>query len=580
MARLPDSFLHDLLERTDLVALIGERVPLKRAGRDFQACCPFHEEGTASFTVSPAKGFYHCFGCKAHGTAITWLIEYEKLEFREAVETLARRAGMSMPSDNDATPAAAGRERGDTAALLAACNAAAIYFREQLQSDLSAQEYLLARGISPAAVRRFGIGFAPDSYDGLRKALASHSREVLLRAGLLSRADNGHTYDKFRGRIMFPILDKRGRTIAFGGRTITPGAQPKYLNSPETPLFQKGRELFGLSHACDGQRPSRLIVVEGYIDVTALDQAGIPNVVATLGTSVTEAHVAALFAQTDDVVFCFDGDPAGRRAAWRAVETVLPVLRDGWQASFAFLPAGEDPDSLVQAEGADAFSARLADATPLSEYLFDHLQSEIRGKGIEAKARLAQRALPLLERLPQGVFRRLMLARLSELAGTSVPDPSPATPDEVARRTPVREAIALLLRSPKLAAQLRTSQAFGLIPLPGAKLLAEIIDYGRAHPLSNTEDVLAHFSERDEAAHLRILSAAPFVGEDDALLGDLQHALGRLDRAARERRIKLLQEQRELDRAERSELANLLRFDRDARRRGSRPSPVAGATRH
>lgn len=586
MSRLPDAFVADLLAKTDLVALIGAKVVLKKAGKEFTARCPFHEESSPSFTVSPVKGFYHCFGCGAHGTALKWLMETENMEFREAADFLARRVGLTLPADQ---PGERGqRQGGETAQLLAACSRAAEFFREQLTGELDAQEYLLHRGITAETVARYGIGYAPSDWHGLRNALKSFPRTVLVRAGLLSQADNGHTYDKFRSRIMFPIHDRRGRVIAFGGRAIATGASPKYLNSPETPLFQKGRELYGLFHVAQ-EYPTgvpELIVVEGYTDVAALAQSGITNAVGTLGTAVTAEHVAAIFNATEDVLFCFDGDNAGRRAAWRALEAVLPSMIDGRQASFLFLPEGHDPDSLVQAEGADAFRARLTGATPLSEFLFAELAKSVDMARIEGRAKLARNALPLIEQIPAGVYRDLMRARLSELTGAPAPAaasaPAPNLSPGLAQRTPIRQAIALLLRAPHLASQLPVSPAFRLVSRPGAALLAEMLDFASLNPDATTGALLSHFADRPEADSLRKLAEAELPSDPTDQLADLRGALGKLDRYARQRRIELLHLQDEISPEETIELRDLLQFDRDARRRRpsrARPAP-ASSTRH
>ncbi|HET7844854.1 MAG TPA: DNA primase, partial [Xanthomonadales bacterium] len=368
MARIPDAFLDELLARSDIVEIVEARVPLKRAGRDYQARCPFHDERSPSFTVSPAKQFYHCFGCGAHGTAIKFLMEYDRLEFLDAVEELAQRAGMQVP--RDAKPAVA----SDSADLYTVLEASARFYRQALKGNQGAREYLDKRGVDPANQERFQIGFAPDAWDGVKNAVAgSDERKLKLldKAGMIAGGERGKSYDRFRNRVMFPISDRRGRVIAFGGRIIDPNDTPKYLNSPETPLFHKGRELFGLwqvrqAHA----KIPRLIVVEGYMDVVALFQYGVTQAVATLGTATTKDHAETLFRNCADVYFCFDGDKAGRAAAWRAVESVLPRMREGRQAFFLFLPEGEDPDTLVRAEGLDGFELRLKNATTLSEFFF------------------------------------------------------------------------------------------------------------------------------------------------------------------------------------------------------------------
>jgi len=402
MARIPDAFIDDLLARTDIVEVVGARVPLKRQGKEYAARCPFHDERSASFTVSPSKQFYHCFGCGAHGTAISFLMNYDRLEFLDAVDELAKRVGMEIPRDTQQRNA-----NPETRDLYGAMEAASTFFRSQLAGSDKARAYVERRGIATEIVERYAIGYAPDGFSALRDALGTDPRrmQLLERGGLFSKNDKGHVYDKFRDRLMFPIHDRRGRTIAFGGRVIDPEDSPKYLNSPETALFHKGRELYGLWQARQANaKLERLIVVEGYMDVVALAQYGVSQAVATLGTATTPDHAELLFRNAPDAYFCFDGDRAGRSAAWKALESVLPRMKDGRQAFFLFLPDGEDPDSLVRKEGVDGFDARLRDATPLSEFFYASLSGDVNLTSLDGKARLAERCKPLLAQIPDGAF--------------------------------------------------------------------------------------------------------------------------------------------------------------------------------
>ncbi|MGL6289323.1 MAG: DNA primase, partial [Silanimonas sp.] len=409
--RIPDSFIDGLLARVDIVELIGSRVPLKRKGKEYTACCPFHDERTPSFYVSPTKAFYHCFGCGAHGTAIKFLMEYDRLEFVDAVEELAKRLGLEVPREGGGREAP--REGQD---LYAALDAAQKYFQRELANSDVAKRYLEKRGLDASTIETFGIGWAPDGWNGLIDALGrgdARRIELLDKAGLLSKNDSGRTYDKFRARVMFPIHDRRGRVIAFGGRVIQKDDGPKYLNSPETALFHKGRELYGLWHARQAHsKVPRLVVVEGYMDVVSLWQFGITTAVATLGTATTPEHAELLFRNAADVYFCFDGDAAGRRAAWKALESVLPRMTDGRQAFFLFLPEGEDPDTVVRAQGAAALDAALAAAQPLSEFFFAQLASDVDVGSADGKARLAERAKAYIQRIPDGEFRDRMEALL------------------------------------------------------------------------------------------------------------------------------------------------------------------------
>ena len=392
--------------------------------------------------MSPAKQFYHCFGCGAHGSAIGFLMNYDRLEFPDAVEELANRAGLKVPYEG-------GREapREDATDLYNLLDAAAKFYRRQLGENETAREYFAKRGLDEANLARFNLGYAPDQWDALKNALGTNAQRIALleKTGMLTSGERGTKYDRFRDRVMFPILDRRGRTIAFGGRVLAEKAivlsrinaqdvpqksksdGPKYLNSPETPLFHKGRELFGLWQVREAnQKIARLIVVEGYMDVISLHQFGVTQAVATLGTATTRDHAEILFRQCADVYFCFDGDRAGRQAAWRAVESVLPRMRDGRQALFLFLPDGEDPDSLIRKEGLDGFEQRLKNATPLSQFFFAELGKDVNLTSLDGKARLAERARPLLVQIPDGAFRDLMLAELDKSTGVHVRIAAPA----------------------------------------------------------------------------------------------------------------------------------------------------------
>jgi DNA primase len=426
VGRIPDAFIDDVLARTDIVELIGARVPLKRQGREYSARCPFHDERSPSFTVSPNKQFYHCFGCGAHGTALKFVMEYDRLEFLDALEELAKRVGLEIPRETRQH-----NEAGESRELYAALEAAASWFQRQLAATPKAQAYLDRRGVDAENRARFSIGYAPEGWEGLKAALGGDERKLRLldAAGLVSRNDAGRVYDKFRDRVMFPIHDRRGRVIAFGGRVLEKEEGPKYLNSPETALFHKGRELYGLWQVRQAHsKIPRLVVVEGYMDVVALFQYGVSTAVATLGTATTPDHAELLFRNAGDVYFCFDGDRAGRGAAWKALESVLPRMRDGRQAFFLFLPEGEDPDSLVRSQGAAGFDAQLQSAVPLSEFLFTEMSKEINLATLDGRARLAERTRPLLEKIPDGAFRDLMFARLSELTGVGAARPEPAPP--------------------------------------------------------------------------------------------------------------------------------------------------------
>ena len=569
MARIPDAFIDDLLARSDIVEVVGARVPLKKQGREYAARCPFHDERSASFTVSPTKQFYHCFGCGAHGTALSFLIQYDRLEFLDAVEELAKRVGMEVPRDTTQRNA-----NPETRDLYGAMEAASTFFRSQLARSDKARAYVGKRGIAADIIERYAIGYAPDGFSALRDALGTDPQrmQLLERGGLFSKNDKGHVYDKFRDRLMFPIHDRRGRVIAFGGRVIDPEDSPKYLNSPETALFHKGRELYGLWQARQANaRLDRLIVVEGYMDVVALAQYGVSQAVATLGTATTPDHAELLFRNAPDVYFCFDGDRAGRSAAWKALESVLPRMKDGRQALFLFLPDGEDPDSLVRKEGVAGFDARLRAATPLSEFFYAHMSNDVNLASLDGKARLAERCKPLLAQIPDGAFGDLMRQRLTQLTGVGMRASSPQThvPVQRPQRTGggsqkpslIRTAITHLLQRPGLALELRPPHAFAALRQPGIELLSELVLLIGERPDITTGALLEQFDGREELPTLQKLAVLDLPGEDANLRAEFLHAIGQLDKQVLQQRIEELQQrQREgnLDAGETRELLELL----------------------
>lgn len=551
--RIPPEFIDELLARTDIVETIHRRVPLRKAGKDYQACCPFHDEKTPSFTVSPDKQFYHCFGCGAHGTAIGFLMEYDHQDFHEAVEELARQAGMVMPSDQGSSP----RRGPDSRPLYALLDQAAqLYQRELRQHPQAARavDYLKSRGLSGRIAAAFGLGYAPPGWDYLlgRLGRADAEREQLLRAGLIIDQD-GRVYDRFRDRIIFPIRDRRGRVIGLGGRLLGDG-KPKYLNSPETPVFHKGRELYGLYEALKAHhQPERLLVVEGYLDVIALAQYGIDYAVATLGTATTPEHLRLLLPQTPELVFCFDGDRAGREAAWKALETCLPLASGQQEIRFLFLPEGEDPDTLVRKEGATAFEQRLRQAKPLSDFLFEHLAEGIDLNSLDGRARLGNLLGPHLNRLPPGLLRDLLRDRLARLVGVALPDLAslPARPSPSHRRgpgrpfpqrpatTPLRLAIALVLQHPWLVPAIAPLPAdWRLLDNPGARLLAQLLGALAEAPHLSSGALLERWREQESfqtLCHLadpRLLAHIPEEGLEAELTGAIQ----RLNQEAQLRR--------------------------------------------
>ncbi|MBK1720143.1 DNA primase [Thiocystis violacea] len=542
--RIPPEFIDDLLARTDIVDLIGTRIQLRKAGKDFQARCPFHDEKTPSFTVSPDKQFYHCFGCGAHGTAIGFLMEYDHLAFREAVDELARHAGLEVPSDGEVV-----RTGPDHGPLFELMRQAADFYRQQLREPAQAAravEYLKERGFTGEMAARFEIGFAPARGDPLLNRFGTSAATIgrLLDCGLIAEQD-GRRYDRFRDRVMFPIRDRRGRIIGFGGRILGDG-KPKYLNSPETPIFHKGRELYGLFEAGQANRKlASLVVVEGYLDVIALAQFGITNAVATLGTATTLEHLHQLLRSVPDLVFCFDGDRAGRDAAWKALETALPLATGHQSMRFLFLPDGEDPDTLVRKEGAEGFSARLAKARSLSDFLFEHLSDQVDMTSLDGRARIAHLAKPLIERLPQGLYRDLVLKRVADLTGLASQPPARqvrakrrgGAPGRPMRLSLVAQSIALLLDHPRLVSELESVEDdWRRLPNPGIDILARLLDSLRESPDMTKAMLLERWREHPHFSYLRRLSVDPFLRDVSAegAPAELAGALSRLSAEARE----------------------------------------------
>ena len=566
MARIPDAFIDDLLNRTDVVEIVNARVPLKKKGNEYTACCPFHDERSPSFFVSPAKQFYHCFGCGVHGSAINFLMQFDRLEFLDAIDELAKRAGMEVPretSQRNANP--------ETQPLFGALDAAAAFFKRQLASSSRAQAYLDQRGVDAATREHFVIGYAPQGYDGLRNELGTDQRrmQLLERAGLFSRNDKGHVYDKFRDRVMFPIHDRRGRVIAFGGRVLDKDDTPKYLNSPETALFHKGRELYGLWQARNANpKLERLLVVEGYMDVVSLAQHGIRYAVATLGTATTPEHAELLFRNAPEVVFCFDGDNAGRRAAWKALESVLPRMKDGRQAFFLFLPDGEDPDTLIRQEGHAKFEERLRNATPLSEVYFAERMQGVSLTSVTGKATLVDRCRADIAKIPDGGFRDAMVARIRELTNVDVTDAnaiarasSSSNANVHAKRSLVRHAITLLLQHPALADRARVPYEFESLQLAGVPLLVELLDVLKSRPASNAATILESFADHPDAGALQKLATFSEPGGPNEWTVDFDGVLAQLSKQTTQQRIDQLQSRiRDLNEDEKTELRELLRL--------------------
>ncbi|MDJ0750828.1 MAG: DNA primase [Woeseiaceae bacterium] len=575
---IPQDFIDDLIARADIVEVIGSRVQLKKAGREFKACCPFHDEKTPSFTVVPGKGFYHCFGCGAHGTALGFLMEHDHMSFVEAVESLAAMMGVDVPRSESDKPA---RRYDELFSLL---DSVSRHWQARLKDDPQAVEYVKQRGIDGSTAKRFGIGYAPDGWSNVLDKFGKSPEAVerLLATGLIIRKDNGQHYDRFRDRVIFPIRDARGRTIGFGGRTMGEG-EPKYLNSPETVLFHKGRELYGLYEARQALRHiEQLVVVEGYMDAVALARHGIDFAVATLGTATTSEHLNRLFRLTDNVCFAFDGDRAGRKAAWRALENALPLIREGRQIRFVFLPEGHDPDSFVNEFGTDAFLEALDRGLALSEFLIEELAGQVDMATVDGRARLAELARPLVNKIPTGVYKELLLESLAEAVGLTaaklekmlggdksgerrVRFPSGRrAASRHGRRTGqpsvVRHAITVLLNHPQAGMKLDVEQIAG-VQRPGVDLLHALIETVQEEPNINTAGILERWRHRENGPHLMKLAASEMpVEEDFDAAAELADCLQQLALAGRRERVEFLIEKQRvsgLSDDEKSELRQL-----------------------
>ena len=556
---IPRQFIDDLLARVDIVDVIDKRVPLKKAGANYKACCPFHGEKTPSFTVSSSKQFYHCFGCGMNGTAISFIMEYDRLAFPEAVEELARSLGVAVPREESEHDSA---KRKQAANLYDLMKSASEHYQLELRREPKAVAYLKGRGLTGEIAKQYAIGFVPESWDFILQRLGRNtdSQVKLDSAGLLIKRDNGGYYDRFRDRIMFTIRDQRGKTIAFGGRVMGQG-EPKYLNSPETPIFHKGRELYGLYEAKQyTKKLTSIVVVEGYMDVVMLAQHGISNAVATLGTACTGDHIQRLFRAVNQVVFCFDGDRAGRDAAWRALNNCLPELQDGKQISFLFLPDGEDPDSMVQKEGQAAFEQRLRSATPLSIYLIQHIKDQVDVSSIDGLSRFVELAKPLLAQIKAETFSLLLKAELAKVAGTSAeqlfgqalpqarpaevprnrassPPPRSPAPQRQLEVTVNRRIIGALLARPNLATTISDEELDLVETLDDQSIafIVELIDLLQAKPHLNTAALLDRYRDTPYENALMKLASMEFVVDgdgNDSIAIEFQDAFAKLVKRA------------------------------------------------
>ncbi|MUH72375.1 DNA primase [Psychrosphaera haliotis] len=551
--RIPKGFIDDVVARTDIVELIDARVPLKKAGKNYQACCPFHNEKSPSFSVSPDKQFYHCFGCGAHGNSVSFLMEYEQLEFVEAIEELARLNSMDVPREQTGGktkhyPTVSKEQKQSDYDTM---ENAARFFQHKLKHDENspgAIEYLKSRGLSGKIAQQYGIGFAPDKWDSALTTLgaATDAKQQLLDLKILTSNDKGRTYDFFRNRIMFPIRDKRGRVVGFGGRVMD-DSTPKYLNSPETRIFHKGRELYGFHQAKQANKNlEQVIIVEGYMDVVSLAQQGISYAVAALGTATTQDHMQMLFRQTRKVICCYDGDRAGRDAAWRALENALPQLKDGVDLRFCFLPDGEDPDTMVQQEGKEAFEQRLKESTPLIEYFFEHFVGQLDLTDDAGKSALLAQAKPLISLIPSDYYKEALLAKLARLVGKQVDQIKIASRSPVAevkqrqtefQITPMRRAIGLMLQHPNLASEIPFIPALANAELPGFDLFVRIQKNIVDEPSLSSPVLLERFRESKEYRFLAQLIVWDHQINDENLSAEFTETFKSLQDSYLEKRL-------------------------------------------
>lgn len=538
--RIPRIFINELLSRTDIIDLIDARVKLKKQGKNHQACCPFHNEKTPSFTVNSEKQFYHCFGCGAHGNAIDFLMNFDRLEFVESIEELATMHGLEVPYESGSGTTQV--ERHQRQSLYQLMGQIESFYQHSLTENTAsaARDYLARRGLSDEIIQHFGIGFAPPGWDNILKRFgrSSESKASLNDAGMLVTNDNGRSYDRFRDRVMFPIHDKRGRVIAFGGRVLG-NDTPKYLNSPETDIFHKGRQLYGL-HEAQQRHPelNQLLVVEGYMDVVALAQFGVDYAVASLGTATTADHIQLMFRSTDIVICCYDGDNAGREAAWRTLETALPYLTDGRQLRFMFLPDGEDPDTLIRLEGKEAFEGRIEQALPLSQFLFDTLMSQVDLSSPDGRAKLSTLSLPLISQVSGETLRLYLRQQLGQKLG--ILDDSQLDkllPKMVAesgyqppqlKRTTLRILIGLLVQNPRLAVLVPTLQGLELTQQAGIPLFIQLVETCLAQPGLTTGQLIELYRDNKFIKQLETLATWNHMIVEDMVETTFVDTLGSL----------------------------------------------------
>jgi DNA primase len=570
MARIPPSFIQDLIARSDIVEIIESRLALRKTGANFSARCPFHDEKSPSFTVSPSKQFYYCFGCSAHGNVIGFLMAFERLDFLAAVELLAAKAGLEIPYEEGAQT-----KPPEFQELYQIMTDIARYYQCELRKSKLAIDYLKSRGITGEMAKRFGIGFAPAGWDNLTQQIKS-SPSLLITAGMVIEKENKRCYDRFRNRIIFPIRDIRGRVIAFGGRVLSSQDSPKYLNSPETPIFHKSHELYGFYEMRQLNRQlSRIVIVEGYLDVIALSQYDVTYSVATLGTATSSKHLQRLLQQTSEIIFCFDGDKAGKKAAWRALETALPLMHDGVKITFIFLPENEDPDSFIRQKGKIAFEDRLKNALSLPDFFFQQLSLSIDLKQLDGKAKLAKLANDLLQHIPRGIFQQLMYERLAKEIGVDLKKldvlihektiisskPVLSSSKNKPDRSPIRHAITLLLQHPELAKEIPSATLTISMHSPDIEILQQLLQLLKNNSTLSTGALLEHWRDHPAQDQLAKLALYELMIPQDALKTELFETLERiivLDKEQTVQNIMQLAKERELCPQEKQQLQQLI----------------------
>lgn len=564
---IPQPFIDDLLHRTDLVELIDSYVPLKKRGTSHTACCPFHNEKSPSFNVVAKKQFYHCFGCGASGNAISFVMNYLNQGFIDAVETLAARVGLTVPRDGQT------ETNNATQDLYKLLSAVSLYYQKQLKHEgQTAINYLRGRGLSGEIAKLYQLGFANEGWRNLEKAFPRNPRE-LIATGMLIKNDEGKTYDRYRNRVMFPIHDRHGRIIGFGGRVLDESQKPKYLNSPETVIFQKSRELYGLHQILSQKKDfDHIIIVEGYMDVIALAQHGVTNAVATLGTATSTFHIQLLAKHTKSLVFCFDGDNAGKQAAWRGLESSLPHLNQGLDARFMFLPDGHDPDSLIRTEGNEGFLNRLKQATPLHRFFFDNLAKDINLHNPAGKTQLINAAKPFLQKMSEGSYKQLLIDdlarrthienhRLNQMIINPAQTPVPEQITNITR-TPMRIAIALLLQHPEIYAKSIGQLSPELLNSNEQEILLKLLKQLAAYPQATTATLIESWREHPYFEFINKLAAWDHQVPEQELIKEFGDIIRFLQKQNQELLVrKLIDKSREqgLTEAERIHLQKILK---------------------